>query len=60
MKQVRLRKTNAVWYHLGVEFKQYNKLVNIMKKKQAHRYREQSSGYQCGMRGTVKGLGKRR
>ena len=31
-----------------------------MKKKQAHRYREQSGGYKCGMRGTVKGLGRRR
>ena len=28
--------------------KQYNKLVNITKKKQTHRYREQASGYQWG------------
>ena len=26
----------------------YNKLVNITKKKQTHRYREQTSGYQWG------------
>ena len=26
--------------------KKYNKLVNITKKKQAHRHREQTSGYQ--------------
>ena len=28
--------------------KKYNKLVNITKKKQTHRYREQTSGYQWG------------
>ena len=28
--------------------KTYNKLVNITKKKQTHRYREQTSGYQWG------------
>ena len=33
--------------HLYVESKKYNKLVNITKK-QTHRYREQTSGYQCG------------
>jgi len=27
-------------YHLYVESKRYNKLVNITKKKQPHRYRE--------------------
>ena len=32
--------------HLYVESKKYNKLVNITKKKQAHR--EQTSGYQRG------------
>ena len=31
-----------------MESKKYNKLVNITKKKQTHRYREQTSGYQCG------------
>ena len=29
-----------------MESKKYNKLVNITKKKQTHRYREQTSGYQ--------------
>ena len=28
--------------------KKYNKLVNMTKKKQMHRYREQTSGYQWG------------
>ena len=32
--------------HLYVESKNYNKLMNITKKKQTHRYREQTSGYQ--------------
>ena len=31
-----------------VESKMYNKLVNITKKKQSHRYREQTSGCQWG------------
>ena len=31
-----------------VESEKYNKLVNITKKKQTHRYREQTSGYQWG------------
>ena len=31
-----------------MEFKKYNKLVNGTKKKQTHRYREQTSGYQWG------------
>ena len=30
------------------ESKKYNKLVNITKKKQAHRYKGQTSGYQWG------------
>ena len=32
------RKTNTVLYHLYVESKKYNKLVNITKEKQTHRY----------------------
>ena len=35
-------------YHLYMESKKYNKLVNKTKKKQTHRYREQTSGYQWG------------
>ena len=34
-----------------VESNKYNKLVNITKKKQTHRYREQTSGYQWGEAG---------
>ena len=48
LSEVTQRKTNIVWYHLYVESKQYNKLVNITKKKQTPRYREQTSGYQLG------------
>ena len=40
-------------YHLYVESKKYNKLVNITKKKQTLRCREQTSGYQWG-----EGMGK--
>ena len=31
-----------------MESKKHNKLVNITKKKQTHRYREKISGYQWG------------
>ena len=31
-----------------MESKKHSKLVNITKKKQTHRYREQTSGYQWG------------
>ena len=34
-------------YHLYMESKKYNKLANITKKKQTHRYTEQTSSYQC-------------
>ena len=34
--------TNTLSYHLYVESKKYNKLVNITKKKQTHWYREQT------------------
>ena len=33
-----------------MESKKYNKLVKITKKKQSHRYRAQTSGYQWGER----------
>ena len=42
----RQRKTNTVCYHLYVESKNYNKLVNITNKNQTHKYREQTNGYQ--------------
>ena len=35
---------NTVWYHLYVESKQYNKLMNKTGMKQTHRYREETSG----------------
>ena len=31
-----------------MEPKKYNKLANLTKKKQTHRFREQTSGYQWG------------
>ena len=37
-----------------MEYKKYNKLVNVTKKKQTYRYREQTSGYQWG-EGRVRG-----
>ena len=43
-----------------MESKKYNKLLNKTKKKQTHRFREQTSGYQWGKgkeRGK-KGMGK--
>ena len=43
-----LSQTSIVCYHLYVESKKHNKLVTITKKKQTHRYREQTSGYQWG------------
>ena len=46
LSEVSQTKTNAVWYHLYVKSKKQNKLVNITQKKQTHRYREQTSGYQ--------------
>ena len=40
----------TVWYHLYVESKNTNNVVNITKKK-THRCREQTSGYQWGEEG---------
>ena len=52
-KWAKTEKTNTVWYHLHVESKKYDKLMNITKK-QTHRYREQTSGYQWGGGGMAK------
>ena len=43
-----MSETNIIHYHLYVESKNSNELVNAMKKKQTHKYREQTSGYQRG------------
>ena len=48
LSEIRQRKINTLWYHSYVEYKKYNKLVNVTKKKQTDRYREQSGGYQWG------------
>ena len=42
------KKTNTEWYHLYVDSKKCNKLVNITKKEQTYWYIEQTSGYQFG------------
>ena len=47
-----------MWYHLYVESKNYNKLVNSTEKKQTPRYREQSRGYQCGEQLCRGGVGR--
>ena len=40
-----MSETNNVPYHIcGI--KKFNKLVNITKEKESHKYREQTSGYQ--------------
>ena len=39
--------------------KKYNRLVNITKKKQTHRYREQISGYDGEMKGGRGSIGVR-
>ena len=49
----RQRKTNTVRYHLYVESKKYNRLVNITNKNQTHKYREQTNGYQWKGRGAT-------
>ena len=51
---------NIVWYQLYVESKKYNKLVNITKKKQTHRYREQTSGYHWEAGGAIEEWRQRR
>ena len=58
LNEISQRKTNTVWYHLYMESKTYNKLMNITKE-QTHRYREQTSGYQQG-KGKGKGEGQYR
>ena len=49
LSQTKKDKYCTVWYHLYVESKKYNDLVNEAKKKQTHRYRENTSGYQVGV-----------
>ena len=45
--EISQRKTNTVWYHLYVESKKKIQQINEYKKrKQTHRYREQTRSYQ--------------
>ena len=53
---------NTIWYCLYVETKKYDKLINITKRKQTHKCREQISGYQWGKeegKGSIRVGGKR-
>lgn len=43
---VRQRKRLTSWYHLNVESKKYSILVNVTKKNQIQRYREQTNSYE--------------
>ena len=43
ISEVSQRKINTV-YHLHAEPEKYNKLVDITKRKQIHKHREQTSG----------------
>ena len=45
LSEISQKKTNIVLYHLNVESKKYKKPKNIIKKKQTHRYREQTTNY---------------
>ena len=48
-KWSRSHRERQILYDMAyVELKKYDKLVNKTKKKQTHRYREQTSGYQWG------------
>ena len=48
LSEISQRKKINVRYHLYMKSKKYNKFVNIAKKKQTHRYREQTGGCLCG------------
>ena len=58
LSEISQRKSNTVLYHLYVEFKEYNKLVNIIKKNRL-RYREQTSGQQWAERSRRGNIGVR-
>ena len=53
LRETSQRKTNTVQYHLYVESRKYNKLVNTREKKQTHRYREQTM-VTSGVRGKIR------
>ena len=38
-----------------MESKKYNKLLNVTKRKETHKHREQTSGYQWVRRGKIEG-----
>ena len=52
VKQNKADRERQILYYITYVWNQnYNKLVNITKKKETHRYREQTSGYQWGREG---------
>ena len=57
LSEISQRKANTVWIHLYVGSIQYSKLMDITKKKQTHRYREQRTAYQWGDRRGNTGIG---
>ena len=61
LREINQTKTNNICYHLYVEFKKHNKLVNIAKKKQTCRHSKQTSAYLWGEgRGEKPGVGDKR
>ena len=46
LSEINQTKTNTVCHHLHIKSNQL--FVNLTKKKQSHRYREQTSGYRVG------------
>ena len=53
LSKISQRNRNTVCYHLYVESRKYNKLVNTREKKQTHRYREQTM-VTSGVRGKIR------
>jgi len=48
LSEISQRRTSTVWYHFYVEHRRCSKLVNITKKMQTHRYRQNTGCYQWG------------
>ena len=48
LSEINQTRGRQILYGITYVESKYNKLVDITKKKQTHRYREQTSGYQWG------------
>ena len=53
LSEVSQRKTNIIWYHLHVESKKMTQMNLFTKRKQTHRHRKQTYGYQRGKGGGI-------